>query len=173
LSFVLTLLFSGSLFRGPVWAQSPSPVLPKENSRVEELMIWQISESLDLPVKLEAKLSQLIHELNSKKSELSRNVETSLKALEGQKDAAATQLALRQYRRALQAYGDISLQEVDRMRELLGHQKAAQYFLVKGNFTNRIRQLLGSGQRLDAPNSMEQGRSDRTGPLSEPKLIEE
>jgi hypothetical protein len=68
--------------------------------------------------------------------------------------------ALAEHRKLLKAYSDLSIEEVDRIQKMLGSEKAAQYFVLKNDLTNRLKSMLATpekkpGQKLGPPKVIE------------------
>jgi len=156
---------------GPSSETSFSP--KSESSRLEELLIWKVSEDLHLSVPDEKRISDMIHELDQKKQEKAAQIEQAQKNLETATSDVESKKKLKDYREALRAYNQISVEEVDRVQKILKSPVAAQYFVVKGHLSRRIRNLLGGTSNHGDAVPRERGHIEKLGPLSDPKIIEE
>lgn len=125
------------------------------------LFIWKASEALKLPPEQEQKFTQVVHELNARKKQMSQKMDEAIKGLDAAKTKAESEKALKSYRDALKNYNSVSIDELDRMKPLLGVEKLARYLVVKSELSQQLKALL-SGDK--AP--------EKT-PTSTPKIIEE
>lgn len=136
------------------------PAISFAGNRMEELFIWKLSEELKLNVKEEKEITKLIQELNQKKAKISQNMDqlmTSAKDHKHQKEFLA------KYRVNLAEYNQISLTEFDGVQKILGSEKTLQYFSVKNDLSQKIKQMLSGS------NGPEKDKKQ----LPEPKVIEE
>jgi hypothetical protein len=131
-------------------------------NRVEELFIWKISDEMKLSVSEEKTFSDLIRALNQKRHTANENLQNTLKKMTEVKTTKDKEKLYSEHRRYLKSYNDISVEEVDRIEKLFGTDRATQYFVLKNDLTNRLKNFLASP---DKPVSAEK--------LAPPKLIEE
>jgi len=141
------------------WAESPRPT-----SRLEDLFVWKVSEELKLTVKEEKDFAAQIVRLNQIKAKALDQVELELKKMVFVLPNTARPL-LKNYREALKKYNQVSVEEVETMIKVLGPEKAARYFVVKGELAQKIKTLLG--------NNAQQPEKKGKVKLPEPRLIEE
>lgn len=131
-------------------APPPQPAAPKRAQRLEELFVWKLSDELKLSPTDEKKFSDLIHDLNNQKAQLHEKVEASLKKLEGAATEKARVAAFGEYRKNLQAYQNLSIEELDRVKALLGLERLAKYVEIKSDLTSKVKSLLlDRGEKKD------------------------
>jgi predicted membrane chloride channel (bestrophin family) len=128
---------------------------------VEELFIWKISDEMKLSVPDEKAFSDFIRKMNQKKSECNDDIQNVLKKLSEAKDLKEKEKLLKEHRKALKVYNDLTLEEVDQMQKIFGSEKAAQYFVLKNDLTNKLKSMLASPEKAAKT------------PLPPPRIIEE
>lgn len=127
-------------------------------NKVEELFIWKISDELKLTVPEEKKLADYVRDLNRRRFRVNEDIQLTLKKLSSNKDR---EKILSEHRKLLKSYSDLSIEEADRIQKILGVDKAAQYFVLKNDLTNRLKSMLATPDKKNAE------------PLAPPKVIEE
>lgn len=126
--------------------------------RLEELMLWKMSDELRLAPAEEKAFSEVVRDLNRKKAELSRKLESELSMLKLAKTAKERSASLTRYRKTLNETQGLSLEEFDRLKKLFGDEKLARYLDVKKDLADKVKALL-----LEKTESA---------PLPPPKVIE-
>lgn len=137
---------------------------PRRAQRLEELFIWKLSDELKLSPAEEKRFSDLVRELNTQKAERHQKMDDDLKKFQsaiGEKDRAA---AFNEYRKSLQSYQATSVDEIDRVKTLLGLERLAKYVEVKQDLASKVKSLL-----LDRSDKKEEPAK----PLPPPKIIEQ
>lgn len=157
---LFSILFAGSSYS-----------IAQKANRVEELMIWKISEELKLSVKEEKDLSALIKSLDEEKSASSEKIDSLIQQLATEKEEKIPKL-MSQYRAALNKYNSISIDEFNKIQKILPKNKAAKYFVIKADLTKKIRNLLALGDR-PRDRVHEKPKLEKQAPLADPKIIEE
>ncbi len=150
------------------WAQSPSA---KHSSRIEDLFIWKISEELKLSVKEEKSVSELISQLNQRKSLANEKIDGIIQKLAAVESEKEQRKYLKEYRTALVDYNKISTDEVDKVQKLLSSEKTAKYFVLKSDLSKKIRNLLAVPERAHE-HSLDRVKVDKPS-MGDPKIIEE
>ena len=151
---------------------SNAPSAPfSRTSRVDELFIWKISEELKLSVKEEKEISNLITELNNRKTSSNERIDGIIKSLAMADSDQQAQKFLKDYKGALLDYNKISVDEVAQVQKVLPKSKAAKYFVVKSDLSKRIRSLLSAPERSHE-RQWERTKVEKI-PLGDPKIIEE
>lgn len=153
---LLFLCFSFSL-------ESVATAAEKRN-QLEELLIWKMSDELKLNSREEKKFTDIVKDLNQKKSQLNHSLQNSVEKMSKAVSAKTKEQELTQYRKVLQTYSRISEEEFDRLKPLLGPERMVQYLLIKQDLTNRIKTMLANpeangkgGQKvLPAPKVIEE-----------------
>jgi hypothetical protein len=153
---------------GPLWAQTGNA----GNNRVEDLFLWKISEELKLSVKEEKDLSNVIKELNQKKSKAGDQIQELISKMSSSKNAKESKKLLFDYETALKNYNGISLEEVKRLEKTLSPEKVTKYFVVKAELTAKIRNLMANPEKNHQDRGSEKSKGERVS-LPEPRVIEE
>ncbi len=117
--------------------------LEKKN-QFEELFIWKTSEELKLTTQEEKKFTDIIKNLNKKKSDLSLALHESVDKMALVKTAKQRSDELAKYRKNLTNYNRIAEEEFDGLRVLLGGDRLVQYLKIKQDLTGRIKSLLAN-----------------------------
>lgn len=123
-------------------------LVDKERRRLEELFIWKMSEELKLPVEQETQFANLMRSLNREKSKTNLAVASALDEIsraqavsDPTKSRAAIEKAVKNYEKAWLAYGRIPLNEVRRMRQLLGPERLGKYLIAKSVMAEKMMAL--------------------------------
>ncbi|WP_413585213.1 hypothetical protein [Bdellovibrio sp. HCB274] len=159
LTFLIFLISAFLIQPLAVFAQGKT--VAKRN-QLEELMIWKMSDELKLTATEEKKFSDIIKNLNLKKSELNRSLQNSLQTLVNTKDAKKMEQEFTVYKKTLQSFNKISEEELDKLKPLLGTERTVQYLQIKQDLATRIKATLTNP---DAP------IKDDKKPLPAPKVI--
>lgn len=162
MSFLTVLSFSIFLSL-PAFAQS-APT-PKKNS-VEDIFIWKVSDELNLSASEEKKFSDIHRDLNKQKMQLATQLQKlSFQSKEDPKlSKARAAEVIKDYKKTLTAYNNLSLQELDKMKSLLGDKKFLDYLAIKQDINLKLKSLvLGD----------ESGKAKQPAKLPPPQIIEE
>ncbi|XGC81480.1 hypothetical protein ACES2L_03150 [Bdellovibrio bacteriovorus] len=114
----------------------------EKNQQLEELLIWKMSDELKLGSVEEKKFSELIKQLNKRKSEIGQSLNESIQSMSKAVTPKQKEEGLAKYRKHLQNYGKVSEEEFDRLKTLLGNERMIQYLAIKQDLTNRIKTML-------------------------------
>ncbi|MFN3454441.1 MAG: hypothetical protein ACK41T_05720 [Pseudobdellovibrio sp.] len=141
----------------------------KKNS-VEDIFIWKMSDELKLTAKEEKKFSDIHKSLNKKKMQLQSDLQKYSYALKTNPNIGKNEieLTIKKYRSTLSQLNNISLQEVDKMKNLLGANKFLQYLAIKQDITLKLKSLV-IGQNDEQEKQKEKSKIS----LPPPKVIEE
>lgn len=141
MSFFTALLFSILLFSLPLHAQSAST--PKKNS-VEDIFIWKVSDELKLSATEEKKFADIHRDLNKQKMLLATQLQKlSFQSKENpQLPQSHASNIIKNYKKTLMAYNDLSLQELDKMKTLLGDKKFLDYLAIKQDINLKLKSLV-------------------------------
>jgi hypothetical protein len=134
-----------------------------KTAHLEELMIWKVSDELQLKSTEEKAFSQTVKNLNQEKAQLSEQLQQNLTSLQNEKSEKKIQDILKKYRQTLVAYSKLNEKEFDEMLKLLGTQRMSQYLLLKQEITQKIKGLLSapaedSKPALPPPKIIEDGK---------------
>ncbi|UYL09039.1 hypothetical protein B9G69_000425 [Bdellovibrio sp. SKB1291214] len=125
-------------------------------------MIWKMSDELKLTANEEKKFSEIIKDLNKKKADLNRTLQSSLDTLVSSKDAKKRESEFASYKKTLQAFNKISEDELDKLKSLLGTERTIQYLQIKQDLATRIKATLTNPDAT---------MKDEKKPLPAPKVI--
>jgi vacuolar-type H+-ATPase subunit I/STV1 len=144
-----------------------------KSNRMEEILVWKLSEELKLNGRDEKKVSELIRQLNEEKSQRATEIEALQIQMSAELSASEAKNLLRNYQRALKAYNQISVDEIQRVQKILDPQKSMRYFAVKGGLSQRIRAILGYNSRSDKHPKADIENPEKIEKLPDPKIIED
>ncbi|AZZ37726.1 hypothetical protein CIK05_13275 [Bdellovibrio sp. qaytius] len=140
---------------------------PKKNS-VEDIFIWKVSDELNLSATEEKKFADIHRELNKQKMQLAAQMQQiSFKSKEYPQLSKSKAIEIiKEYKKTLMAYNNLSVQELEKMKALLGDKKYLDYLAIKQDINLRLKSLvLGNDKNEDS----------KTKPLKlpPPQIIEE
>ena len=139
MSFLTVLL---SIFISlPSFAQS-APT-PKKNS-VEDIFIWKVSDELNLSASEEKKFADIHRDLNKQKTLLSMQLQKlSFQSKDNPElSKARASEVIKDYKKTLTAYNNLSLQELEQMKSLLGDKKFLDYLAIKQDINLKLKSLV-------------------------------
>lgn len=131
-------------------------------NRVEELIIWKISEELKLDPEKEKKFSQIIRGYNSQKKSLNLEIEKLVGEMSSHKSSEKRTGLLKEYRSQILKYSKLSIDELDEIQSVLGPEKTAEYLILRKDLSNKIKTLI----------SMPESSASKGG-IRPPQIIEE
>lgn len=139
-----TILLIPILFCLPLHAQSAAPTV-KKNS-VEDIFIWKVSDELKLTATEEKKFADIHRDLNKQKIQLSARLQDlSFQSKDNPQLPKSKALeVIKDYRKTLIAYNNLSLQELDKMKSLLGDKKFLDYLAIKQDINLKLKSLVQS-----------------------------
>jgi len=128
----------------PSFSFAASSELETKKTYIEDIFIWRMSDELKLSANEEKKFTAIHKDLNKKKSDLNKDIQEATQALK-----SPTEAEVKQLRKLIHDYNQISLQEFDSMKKLLGLKKFAEYLQVKSELTTRVKNLLSGDKSND------------------------
>lgn len=140
----------------------PTQAAEKKN-QLEELLIWKISDELKLTSIEEKKFTEILKSLNSQKAKLNTDIQTLIADIGKNEKNKAKEDALLRYRRLSKSYGELSLQEYDKLKPFLGTERMVQYLVIKQDLNHKIKSMFRSSE----------SGGNAAPVLPPPKLIEE
>lgn len=138
-------------------AQAANP-----KNKLEELLIWKMSDELKLNSVQEQDFAGVIRTLNSSKATYTKDLQKSLEVMAKAKDSKLKEKELENYSHILRKLNQLTENEVKDMRRILGVEKLVEYLLLKQDIVTRIKSSL--------TNSPE---SSKVKELPAPKIIEQ
>jgi hypothetical protein len=149
LSFFL-LLFSLLIFSNKAISANENDA---RKTHLEDIFIWKMSDELKLSAREEKQFTEVSKNLNRKKTELNHQIQQLTQALpENGSDAE-----LRQYKKLLQQYSQLSVEEFDAMKKLLGPKRFVSYLKIKNELTSKMKSILigeKSSEKKDVPKNL-------------------
>ncbi len=138
-----TILLIPILFCLPVAAQSAAAPTVKKNS-VEDIFIWKVSDELKLSAAEEKKFADIHRDLNKQKLQFATQLQKlSFQSKENpQLPQSQASNIIKNYKKTLIAYNDLSLQELDKMKALLGDKKFLDYLAIKQDINLKLKSLV-------------------------------
>lgn len=124
-------------------AQTAPSQAAKKNS-VEDIFIWKVSDELKLTAVEEKKFADIHRDLNKQKLQLSALLQKlSFQSKENlQLSKSKSTEVIKDYRKTLIAYNNLSLQELDKMKSLLGDKKFLDYLAIKQDINLKLKSLV-------------------------------
>lgn len=141
-----------------------APTTTKKKNSVEEIFIWKMSDELKLSAQEEKKFSEIHKDLNRKKAELQAELQKLSYASHDNPGLTKPQIAdvVKKYKKTLMEYNSLNLQELDKMKTLLGERRFLDYLAIKQDINLKLKSLvLGEDSQKSAK------------PLPPPQIIEE
>ena len=129
-------------------AAVPTSAVPTDSevkkTYLEDIFIWRMSDELKLSTHDERQFTDIQKNLNKKKSEINKQIQemTLQIAAEGKNSAKQLNATLAKYRKLLTLYNQLSTNEFDAIKKLLGAKKFAQYLNIKSELNNKVKLLL-------------------------------
>ncbi len=121
-----------------------APDAETKKTYIEDIFIWRMSDELKLTADEEKKFTEIQKRLNKQKAELNKQIQEVTASLE-----IATEKKLKTLRKSIKEYNQISLDEFDAMKKLLGSKKFALYLQVRSDLTNKVKTLLTGEKPTD------------------------
>ena len=153
---LFVFLFLGGEAYGQTAAQSPAQSGAQNNNRnrIEELFIWKVSDELKLSVSEERVFSTLVREINKKRMDINTDIHNTLKTMENCKLVKTPcEQEISDYRKQVQKYNDMTLEEIDRVKKALGAEKSVRYFVLKNDLTVKLKEMLTPNEKKDSKSS--------------------
>lgn len=146
-----TIILIPILFCLPVSVQSAADIRSqnaaaptvKKNS-VEDIFIWKVSDELKLSAAEEKKFADIHRDLNKQKLQFATQLQKlSFQSKENpQLPQSQASNIIKNYKNTLIAYNDLSLQELDKMKALLGDKKFLDYLAIKQDINLKLKSLV-------------------------------
>ncbi|MFP5519943.1 MAG: hypothetical protein ACLGGX_08570 [Bdellovibrionia bacterium] len=136
------------------------------SSKIEELIIWKLSDELQLTLKEELEFSKLFKELNREKQNIQNQQNEHLKSSSNLKNIDSKKKWIQTYLKFAQKFSDLTQKENREMQKVLGTDKYIRYVVLKSDLSQRVRELM-----LDTEGRKAEGTSPKK--LPPPKVIEE
>jgi hypothetical protein len=129
---------------------NPPPSTEKAKSRLVELFLCKISDTLELSTDEEEKFRKSFHDLNEKKSRASQELDRLMTEMGKETDKKKLAKSLEAYNKNLISYNHVPVEEARVMRKLLGDKRFAQYLVLKRDLGQKLKNLLSSNSRSES-----------------------
>lgn len=159
----LTLLSLISFFSPALAADSKSNA-DKNRSRLEELFIWKMSDSLNLTSKEEESFSQVLKKIRQDKSQAESQLGEILQKIDQMNQADKTKsnvILLEEYKKILREYQTFQVREVQELEHVLGVERVTKYLVLKEKLLNRLKDVLTETGKSHASKS----------PMDKPRIV--
>lgn len=114
-------------------------------SHLEDIFIWKISDELKLSVQQEKKFTEINKLLNKKKSEINKKIQEAIANL-AENDSGQS---LTKYKKLIQDYNQVSIDEFESIKKILGTKKFIHYLKIKSELTSKVKTLLVGDKLTD------------------------
>ncbi|MBN8535893.1 MAG: hypothetical protein J0M15_02480 [Deltaproteobacteria bacterium] len=114
----------------------------KAKLQLEDLLIWKISDELKLTTEQEKKISDIIKYLNKKKSANSQEIEVLTQRIIKSEDEKVKNKAFLDLKKKLSIYNLISIEELDKVKGVLGIKKLGQYLELKKDISEKVKNII-------------------------------
>ncbi len=151
----------------PAYSQNDS-----RKSYLADIFIWKISEELKLTAAEEKKFTEIQKDLNLKKLELNKSIQSSIESFPSVKENSNRDIdkKLDRHYLLIKEYNQLALDEYQKMRKLLGPGRFLNYLKIKNDLTQKVKSLLaGDVEKKDLKSEKEKTNT----PLPPPKVIVE
>ena len=146
--FPLFLALSGVVYSAAhaqsMMTSADSTQASKKNY-IEDIFIWKISDELKLSPKEEKLFSETTKKLNKKKFDLMREIQASVTTFSDKTSDGE----LKKYRKLLQSYNQLSVEEFDSVIKIFSPQKMVQYLKIKSELNTKMKSLLAGDTTED------------------------
>lgn len=105
---------------------------------LEDIFIWKMSDELKLTAQEERQFTDINKQLNRKKSEINRKIQSSVQSL----SEADSDTALKKHKKLIQEYNDLSVSEFESLKKLLGTKKFISYLKLKNELNSKVKSIL-------------------------------
>jgi hypothetical protein len=112
---------------------NPPPGTEKAKSRLEELFLWKISDTLGLT-----------------NDEASQELDRLMTDMEKPVDQKKLSQSLEDYNKSLASYNNVQLEEAKSMRKILGDKRFAQYLILKRDLNQKLKNMLSTPSRPES-----------------------
>lgn len=135
----------------------------KSRSRVEDLFLWKVSDTLSLDSKEEAEFSRIMKEVREERLSIDKKIKDVLKKLENNSDSKQQSSLVEDYKNLLKVYSGIHTKEVEQLEKLFGTARLGKYLVLKEQLLTKLKGALA-----------ESGKGNSTRNKSQtPKIVHE
>lgn len=105
---------------------------------LEDIFIWKMSDELKLTVNEEKQFTEINKSLNKKKAEINKKIQHSIQSL----NEDDSERALANYKKLIHEYNQLSINEFESIKKLLGRRKFINYLKIKSELTTKVKSFL-------------------------------
>ncbi len=114
-------------------------------SRLNELMLWRLSDELELKPQEETKLKEIIKKFQEERKSALMTQETALEKMTVSANATPSRVCtscLTDFEKTVQTVASANTQEFKELRTLLGPQKMQKFLLIRSQMSKDVRDAL-------------------------------
>jgi hypothetical protein len=155
-----------SIFLCALFLNANTEIVKK--NQIEDIFIWKLSDELQLSAKQEKEFGDIHRSLNKKKSELSeqiKNAQTDLKKTDIKMSVFDQNKLIKKNRILLMQLNQLSVDEFDSMKKLLGSEKFLQYLFLKQELNTKFKSMVLGTRGTDKPVADKVKSGDVTAPV--------
>lgn len=119
-------------------AYSANSEVEAKKTHLEDIFIWKMSDELKLTAQEEKQFTEINKSLNKKKSEINKKIQDYVQNLK----ETDSELTLKNYKKLIQEYNQITISEFDSIKKLLGTKKFINYLKIKNELTSKVKSIL-------------------------------
>ncbi len=125
------------IFAFPIYAANETET---KKTYLEDIFIWKMSDELKLTAQEEIKFTEIHKNLNKQKAELNKKIQEATQQLSQKPNL------IKSLRKWIVDYNQLSLNEFDSMKKLLGIDRFVSYLQIKSDLNTKVKSML-SGER--------------------------
>ena len=133
--------------------------------RVELMLMWKLTEALDLDDETATKLFPLLKESNKRQRELREKRRDMIKQIEDEVDKEAPDSTvlrsmIDEFKKNERAMVDARIQRLDSFSEILTDEQIAKMIALVPKFERRVKDMIHEGRRMRKERRMNRGNFD-------------
>jgi hypothetical protein len=113
----------------------------KYKLRLQQLLVWKISDKLNLDAEEEEKFSSMFSRLGQKRNKINSELQEVVEELSSAKSAGKSDKLLIKYEKKLKAYHAVQLEEIREAKKILGFKRAAKYISLKSKLLENLKSM--------------------------------
>ena len=125
-----------------------------KKNQIEDIFIWKISDELQLSAKQEKEFGDIHRTLNKKKAELSeqiKSMQTDPKKATIKMSVFYQNKLIKKNRTLLMQLNQLSVDEFDSMKKLMGPEKFLEYLFLKQELNSKFKSMVLGSRIADKP----------------------
>lgn len=114
----------------------------KHRSRLEELFRWKVSDTLQLDMKQEEKLTEVLKAVSEKRKTYNERMDAIVKKIKESKNSKDTNKLIKEYKANLKKIGETQSYELEQLEKALGSEKLGQYIVLKNELSSHLKSVI-------------------------------